>query len=177
MKDEGGGMKPDSSNAEPARTKREFSSFVHHPSLSLLCRVLVGGTFIVAATMKLMVPSENFEAAVRAFQLVPESWEWPIALVLPWIELFAGAFCLVGLYTRWSAAVIAGMLVGFVGALIWVQWKGLDLQTCGCFGRWDFVKTPGGLLVRDLVLLALTLPLLRRQRFWCSLEEYARAKQ
>jgi uncharacterized membrane protein YphA (DoxX/SURF4 family) len=144
--------------------------------LAVLCRVLVGGTFLVAATLKLMVPVENFEAAVHAFELVPEFLERPIALALPWIELFAGAFCLFGLYTRWSAVVLAVMLIGFIGALVWVRLKGLNIEACGCFGQWDFVHTPTGLLIRDIVLLALTLPLLRRQRFRFSLEEYARAR-
>ena len=58
--------------------------------LSLLSRLLLGGTFILAATLKLVSPVENFEAAVRAFQLVPAGMAHWIALSLPWIELFAG---------------------------------------------------------------------------------------
>jgi uncharacterized membrane protein YphA (DoxX/SURF4 family) len=142
--------------------------------LVVLCRVLVGGTFVVAATLKLITPIENFEAAIRAYRLVPDALAMPIAFTLPWVELFAGAFCLLGLYTRLSSWVMLALLVGFIAALAWVKLQGLDVQTCGCFGRWDFVKTPTGLLVRDSVLLVLTLPLLRNQRFRFSLEEYVR---
>src|ERR1051325_1124892 len=139
-----------------------------HSWLPLLSRLLVGGTFVVAAGLELMAPAENFQAAINAFQLLPTGLERPVALTLPWIELIAGAFCLLGLYTRWSAFVLMGFLLLFTSALAWSRIKGIDLQHCGCFGRWDFVQTPGLLLARDSVLLVLTLPLLRRQRFWLS---------
>ncbi len=143
---------------------------------SILARFLVGGTFVVAASMKLVAPVENFEAAINGFHLLPVVLDRPVALVLPWIELFAGAFCLLGLYTRLSAVIIAAMLAAFIVGLSWAKWKGFDLQNCGCFGHWDFIRSPTLLLARDAVLLLLTLPMLPRQRFRFSLEEYARRK-
>src|SRR5712691_5230017 len=92
-------------HADPA--KQPFSGFI------VVCRILVGGTFVLAATLKLIAPIENFEAAVRIFHMAPAWLEHPLALTLPWIELFAGAFCLLGLYTRLSAAIMAVMLAAF----------------------------------------------------------------
>lgn len=141
--------------------------------LTLAARILVGGSFILSGTMKLLAPVENFEAAIRAFQIVPAALDRPIALVLPWTELFAGTFCLLGLFTRISATVLAAMLAVFIGALWWVKVKGIDLEACGCFGQWDIAKSPTTMLIRNSVLLLLALPLLRKQRFRLSLEEYA----
>jgi uncharacterized membrane protein YphA (DoxX/SURF4 family) len=163
--------------SNPHDAKRPSSSFLLPPSslavLTVIARVLVGGTFILAATLKLIAPVENMEAAVRGFQLVPAALERPIALVLPWIELFAGTFCLLGLFTRFSAWVLTILLAVFIGALAWAKFKGLNLQDCGCFGRWDFIQSPNLLLLRDAVLLLLVLPLLKQRRFSFSLEEYA----
>lgn len=144
--------------------------------LALLCRVLVGGTFLVSGTLKLIAPVENFQEAVRAFHLVPEGMVVPVALVLPWVELFVGAFCLFGLYTRWSAWMIAVFLVAFIGGFASAMARGLTLENCGCFAQWDFLHEPSHLLIRDAVLLLLTLPLLRKQRFRFSLEDYSRAR-
>lgn len=144
--------------------------------LSLVGRLLVGGTFVLAATLKLIAPIENMEAAVRGFQIVPSVLEHPVALVLPWIELFAGTFCLLGLFTRFSAWVLTILLVAFIIALAWAKARGLDLQNCGCFSRWDFIQSPSLLLLRDVVLLAFAVPMLKKQRFVFSLEEYARRR-
>jgi len=171
-------MKMESPISNNDDAKRPTSSFILHPSslavLSLLARVVVGGTFILAATLKLISPTENFEAAVRAFQLAPSWMEHPLALVLPWLELFVGAFCLLGLYTRLSALIMTAMLAVFTIGLAQAMMRGLNLENCGCFAKWDFVQSPKLLLVRDAVLLLLTLPLLRKQRFRFSLEDYAR---
>ncbi|MSR64280.1 MAG: DoxX family membrane protein [Verrucomicrobiae bacterium] len=173
-------MKVETPASNPHDAKRPASSFILHPSslavFTVIARILVGGTFVLAATLKLIAPVENMEAAVRGFQLVPGVLERPIALVLPWIELFAGTFCLLGLFTRFAAWVLAILLAVFIGALAWAKFKGLDLQNCGCFARWDFIQSPNLLLLRDVVLLLLALPLLRKQRYRLSLEEYAQSK-
>lgn len=143
------------------------------PWIALVGRLVVGATFILSGTLKLIMPIENFEAAIRWFHLVPEMLERPIAFLLPWIELFAGTFCLVGLFTRASAFVITTLLVMFMGLMLWAKAKGIDMQACGCFGSWELAKTPGTILIRNTILLVLTMPLLRKQRFRFSLEEYA----
>lgn len=141
--------------------------------LALVGRLVVGGTFIVSGTLKLIMPIENFEAAIRGFHVAPEMLERPIAFLLPWMELFAGTFCLVGLFTRASAFLIAALLVMFMGLMLWAKAKGIDMQACGCFGNWDLAKTPETIVIRNAFLMLLTAPLLRKQWFRFSLEEYA----
>lgn len=146
-------------------------------AVSLFARFVVGGTFVASGTLKLLAPRENFEAAIRAFQLVPTFLEHPLALVLPWLELFAGAFCVLGLYTRAAAMALFLMLSAFTAALIWVVARDIPLDHCGCFGKWDFLVSPRQVLLRDIVLLLLTLPLLQRQRFPFSLEHQAHRRR
>ncbi len=100
--------------------------------LILAARLLIGGVFIYAALTKISDPA-GFAAAIRNYTVLPPAVTNLSALVLPWIELIAGAFLVLGIMTRPSALLISGMMSVFVGALVYAYSVGLDIN-CGCFG-------------------------------------------
>jgi uncharacterized membrane protein YphA (DoxX/SURF4 family) len=54
------------------------------------------------------------------------------ALTLPWMEFFVGACLALGLWTRASALLVAGMMLVFMVAFSVATARGLNIA-CGCF--------------------------------------------
>ncbi|HYE62235.1 MAG TPA: DoxX family protein [Phycisphaerales bacterium] len=137
--------------------------------LVLPCRVVLGGLFIVAGVMKLRDP-QGFAEAIAAFKLIPERADYLTvftAFAMPWIELLAGAFLVIGLWARASALLIGALLVAFIvmiaSVLIRIK-MGVQLSvSCTCFGEleWPCGETLGMCQIwRDVVLLAMAVPVL-----------------
>jgi len=99
--------------------------------LLLGVRVYLGLLFILASWHKIMDPA-TFALDVATYQLLPL---WAIngfALVLPWVELLAGAMLILGLRARAAALLVLLMMLSFILALLWALHLGLDMS-CGCF--------------------------------------------
>ncbi|MBU8912055.1 MAG: DoxX family membrane protein [Desulfobacterales bacterium] len=98
-----------------------------------LIRWVFGGIFIYAGSTKLLEP-EIFATLIEAYGIVPEGLLMPVAIVLPVLEVFAGAGLLFDI--KGSLSITAGLLVLFVAVLSYGIWMGLDVD-CGCFGKED----------------------------------------
>lgn len=124
--------------------------------VSLLCRLVVGGVFIWASLDKLAHPAE-FAKAIHHYRLLPYVLLHPAALLLPMVELVAGAALFLGWRRRGAALICGVLLVVFLVAIATALSRGLDIS-CGCF------NTDGGhavgvdLLWRDFLLLLACLP-------------------
>jgi uncharacterized membrane protein YkgB len=83
-----------------------------------------------------------------------------VAVVLPWVELIAGLFLIVGVWKREAAATIGVLLVVFLAAAASVMWRGIDVENCGCTSVAAHVEkswTSGVgwfLVTRNLLMLA-----------------------
>lgn len=106
-------------------------------SLSLwLYRIIrwgVGGAFVYAGILKLTDP-EVFAVTIDAFGIVPEAILMPVAIMIPVMEILAGAGLIVD--TVVSLEVITGLLIMFIAILVYGIHLGLDID-CGCFGPED----------------------------------------
>ena len=101
--------------------------------LTLLARLVLGGTFIAAGTAKLSAPGRMaFERALRDFG-VSAALAPPIAAVLPWVEVGSGALLVVGLGARLAALVVLTLLVAFSVVIARAVARQDDVD-CGCFG-------------------------------------------
>lgn len=127
--------------------------------LVLPCRLLLGGLFVFAGVMKLLNP-QLFQQSIGAFKVgLPEHLEVLLTFVVPWCEIAAGAALLLGLWTRSAALMLSTLLVGFIGLVVSVLWRGMDVK-CSCFGKFEIPCTgPVGVchLVRNSVMLGLGL--------------------
>ncbi|NIM18718.1 MAG: DoxX family membrane protein [Candidatus Latescibacteria bacterium] len=141
-----------------------FSLFKRKESI-LLLRLLLGVVFIYASFHKVQHP-EQLAIIVRSYELLPVSLSNLFALFLAWSELLAGAFLILGMFTKQAASAVAILLAMFVIAIVATIARGLVID-CGCFEEdghpVDFV-----LLVRNLLLILACFLVIRFDRGFLS---------
>lgn len=120
----------------------------------LLPRVLgmvLGGLFFYAGWQK-YIHSHEFAEAVLAYQIPPIWMAGAVAAVLPWVELIAGAFLVVGLKRRSCLALIFLLNGVFLVVMLVTMARGLKID-CGC-GLFFQAQVGPASLLQDAVLLA-----------------------
>ena len=101
--------------------------------LTLVTRILLGCVLILAGVLKAKSPYEA-AAAVRAYQLLPNSLASLLGHALPWLEIGAGLLLVLGIAVRKSAWFGGGLMVLFIVAISQAWARGLSID-CGCFGN------------------------------------------
>lgn len=99
--------------------------------LHLVLRLVIGLYFVYASLDKIADPAA-FARIVYQWQVVGPIPSNLVAVVLPWMELLAGALLIVGAWTREAAGLVALMLVVFLVAAGFVLARGIDVDNCGC---------------------------------------------
>jgi putative oxidoreductase len=127
---------------------------VRNRAALLLFRIVLGGLFVYAGAAKALEPLD-FAQSVRNFQLVGQTLAFIAAIVLPWLEILAGAFLILGVWKRGAALVVTGLLVFFIVLTVVTMVRGLDVD-CGCFGALDR-KAGLSVILEDLAMLYLGL--------------------
>lgn len=134
--------------------------------LGLLARLAIGTVWLVAGYLKFSDPAGTVRA-VRAFQLLPAQIVPAFGHLLPVLEIVVGACLVLGLLTRWFAAISSLLLLAFIVGISSAWLRGLEIQ-CGCFGGGGYQENAAaGYLrdiVRDLGLIALSAWLVWRPR-------------
>jgi len=130
---------------------------IRNKTLLLVFRIVLGGLFVYAGVVKVGNPLD-FAQDIRNYRLVGQSLAFIVAVILPWLEILAGAFLIAGTWKRGAALVITGLLVFFIVLTLVTMARGLDVD-CGCFGSlsrksgWSVVLEDLGMLVMGLALL------------------------
>ncbi|NWJ39514.1 MAG: DoxX family membrane protein [Geothrix sp.] len=143
-------------------------AWLRHPSVTLAARLILGLVFIAAALPKLADPPA-FAKAIWGYALFPGWSLSPLALVLPWLEMFCGLALCLGIWTRAAALWLGALLLSFCLAL------GFNLARrhpvdCGCFGgaapktETERLADMRWLILRDAALLLLVAHLLTATR-------------
>lgn len=125
--------------------------------ITLLARIFIGALFIYASWHKITDPAD-FAVSIRNYGILPASWSNIVALTLPWIELGAGGFLILGIETKPSALITTVMLGIFLVALFYAYHMGIDID-CGCFNSSASSSGHIGIyhLVRDMFLFLVSL--------------------
>lgn len=127
--------------------------------LSFLFRLAVGVTFIYAAVPKITDPF-SFSISIRNYQLVFPEWTNIMAIILPWIELYAGILLITGPYIHASARILAILTIIFSIALASALIRGLDIG-CGCFSPSDQSdKVSLDRIMQDLLILIMLIQII-----------------
>jgi putative oxidoreductase len=103
----------------------------------LFIRVALSAYFILAGLTKLKDPV-GFMQEVQAMGLLPNKFALVFAIVLPYVEIAAGALCLIGFWTTLSACLLAAMLGSFIYAM------GIKPTDLSPFNK-DFILLAGAL--------------------------------
>jgi putative oxidoreductase len=145
----------------------ERRSWWTSPWLSIRAPIALGAIFVAAAIPKILDPP-SFAHMIYNYRLVPGPLVNAFALVLPWVELFAGLALIVGFGMRTAAGVTGVLLAAFIAALSVNLARGNPVN-CGCFDvhardkpraellsemRWTIVRDVGILLLVAQVLSA-----------------------
>ena len=176
--------------APGARLRRLLAS----PYLTLVSRLLLGAIFLLAGLTKLGVP-QAFTASINSYEIpLPDLLVRVMAVGLPPLELGLGIWLILGLFTRFAAALSGGLLVVFLIALLQAVVRGISPE-CGCFSGGDanslgmqvvnalgpvgtFLtneKVGPGVVVRDLIFLAMAVHLIRVPTVF-SIDSWRRAR-
>jgi uncharacterized membrane protein YphA (DoxX/SURF4 family) len=125
---------------------------------STLARLILGGIFVFASLDKIRF-SVDFAQAVANYSLLPSGLVSLVAIVLPWIELVAGIFLVIGFLSEGSALVLGGLSITFALVLVSALARGLDIE-CGCFHGNEPISWVHPVL--DAALLGLSLYILHK---------------
>lgn len=134
---------------------------IKNRTVLVLFRLALGGLFIYAGIVKIIDPL-GFAQEVRSYRVVGQSLSFLVAVILPWLEVFAGLFLVSGLMKRAGAAIISGLLIFFIILIVVTMLRGLDVD-CGCFGTLSRKVGPG-LLLEDALMLYMGLCVLFEPR-------------
>lgn len=117
----------------PERTTwQAVKDFLTGPYPTLVSRFVLGSIMFLAGLTKLGVP-DTMAVSIRAYEIPLPSWlVSTMAVSLPIIEVGLGIWLLVGLFTRFSGALSAVLMLVFTVAITQAWLRGLDID-CGCF--------------------------------------------
>lgn len=114
--------------------------FLKSPLAGRLAGAALGIVFIVAAVPKIADPP-GFLHEVSNYRLIPGVATNAVALVLPWVEIFAGIALVIGFARRSAAVLTLALLAGFVVGLS-INLARNHPVDCGCFSTKETPKTP-----------------------------------
>jgi len=131
--------------------------------LRRVLRLVVGGAFIAAGSMKIAAPAA-FVISIDNFRLLPHAGLHPLAITLPWIEVLAGLLLVAGFWKRPSALVCVCLMTVFTGAVVQAMARGLNID-CGCYGTVGAQRVGWMKLAENLCLLTAAVWLAWHYRF------------
>ena len=132
--------------------RSSLDSCLRRRPIQAVLRLALGGTFVYAAYDKMVHP-DQFAEIILDFDLLPLQAVNLAAIWLPVLEALVGLAVIAGIWVRANAAIMSGLMVLFITAIVIVLTRGNAIH-CGCFST-----TPEGLprtwlsLWQELVLL------------------------
>ncbi|MGC8484653.1 MAG: MauE/DoxX family redox-associated membrane protein [Candidatus Baltobacteraceae bacterium] len=102
-------------------------------------RIALGLLLAISGALKVGHAVE-LASAIAAFRLLPAAAIAPVAVALPFFEIFVGLYLILGLLTRWAALMAMLQFVLYGTAVASAVLRGLALN-CGCFGPADRATT------------------------------------
>ena len=121
-------------------------------------RLLLGILFLVSGIGKLISGSD----ARYLVELLATEYFWlieyatAIVIATSVIELVLAVFLIWNKFLKWALAGTLAMLIGFSSVLSYFYFQGMSVENCGCFGAFGFASGLEFTLIRNAVLILLT---------------------
>jgi len=135
-----------------------MKNILNNEYVLLICRIVVGLMFIVVSVGKIAHP-EEFANEIANYQILPNVFINIFAIIIPWIELFAGTLLIFGVQTKASSLVIGAMTIVFTTAVVIAMAKGLNIE-CGCYSNIASQQIGLPKVLENVGLLVLTIIIL-----------------
>jgi uncharacterized membrane protein YphA (DoxX/SURF4 family) len=144
-----------------------INKILNNNILLLSIRLFLGFIFILAAVIKIADPA-GFSQSIYNYKLMPDFLINVLAIVFPWIELVAGILLVFGISVKENSAILTGLLVVFIIAIVISLARGLDIN-CGCFGTVEGSKVGLMKILENVGLVLLGLILIKFDSKYFSL--------
>jgi uncharacterized membrane protein YphA (DoxX/SURF4 family) len=144
-----------------------ISKILNNNILLLGIRLFLGFIFIFAAVTKIADPA-GFSQSIYNYKLMPDFLINVLAIVFPWIELVVGILLIFGISVKENSAILTGLLVVFIIAIVISLARGLDIN-CGCFGTVEGSKVGLMKILENVGLVLLGLILIKFDSKYFSL--------
>lgn len=122
-----------------------------HPVIQLAFRLLLAWVFIESGCEKLR-HLDHFLITAQSYKVLPPGITYFYAVCVPWFEMLAGLYLLLGLFRRFAAGLTGALLVSFLIALAIVLIRG-DVIDCGCYVGGKSEPVSWELFARDTLFL------------------------
>ena len=154
---------------------KALASIITDKRIVLVFRVVLGVIFIYASLDKIAHP-EQFARIIYNYKILPPFLINVFAITLPWVELIAGIFLILGVFTGSASLLICFMLMIFLVAISINLYRGVDLN-CGCFSTDPAGKKEGAnLLIKDFIFLFLGIMVFFFHKNFASLSYLLKSK-
>jgi len=140
------------------KVTKKIKKILSNPILLFFLRVIMGVVFIIASVNKIIEP-EYFKAVIAEYKILPDIFVPLFAIILPWIELLCGIMLILDIYTQSNALIMLGILCIFIIGMSINLYQGI-IHDCGCFDLFGKEDISVFTLLRDLIFILLTLPIL-----------------
>lgn len=120
----------------------------------LVVRLGLGFMFIASSMPKIRQPYA-FLGSVYGYELVGPKLGVLVAMVLPWVELFAGVCLVGGVFVGGALLASMGMGAMFTFVLASALWRHLDIS-CGCFSSSAAGRISYLTLIRAIVIMVVS---------------------
>ena len=155
-----------------------FKRLFSNPWSELFARWVLGLVFLGACFHKIANPAQ-FAKIIYGYQLVPEIAINLTAIILPFLELYAGAALILGIYPKSAALLVNLMLLGFSVLITINLIRGHEFD-CGCFTMSDTQSTSAAmtLLIRDVgcLIVGCFVMTFRGELKWNVLKRFAQER-
>lgn len=122
-------------------------------------RLLLGFLFLISGVGKLISGSD----ARYLVELLATEFYWlieyatAIVIATSFIELVLAIFLIWNKFLKWALSGTLAMLIGFSSVLSYFYFQGMSVENCGCFGAFGFASGLEFTLIRNAVLILLTI--------------------
>ncbi|HOJ60221.1 MAG TPA: MauE/DoxX family redox-associated membrane protein [bacterium] len=143
-------------NAKPAETLGgKIMQGIYHPATLLGLRIILGAVLIYAGWIKIF-DMPGMAKSIENYRILPVAMVNIPAIVMPPVEIITGLCLILGIWMEGALVIATGLFAVFIVAIQSAILRGLDIE-CGCFGTSDAEKVGTRVLVRDFLLLFVTL--------------------
>lgn len=130
---------------------RILTKIIRNNKFQLILRIILGLFFTISGLFKVIDPA-SFGKIILSYDMVPQNWIIPLALIIPYAELSIGLALLLNLFPKFVSAAAILLMIAFTIISMYKYNQG-DISDCGCFGKLIERKNDWKLFVENIIVM------------------------